>query len=112
MLPRLRAAQEQLPLDVRDRYAASVVTPFGSGALDNALPWAAVRQVITEPDDGDDPDDRLAAAIAAASWTEEDTTELAAQISDRSPGSEHPEFWLALAAEVASAGGVPEPPAR
>jgi len=117
VLPHLRLTQEQIPAHVRDQYAASVVAPFGCGSLDNALPWAAVRQVITEPEDGDEPDGRLITAIAAAAaladgWTEADTTELAAQMRDRCTDSEHPEFWQALAEEVAAAGGVPGPPAQ
>jgi hypothetical protein len=81
---------------------------FGIGALDNPDAWTAVRIAILRPEPGDQPHSDLQAALTG--WSPEEAKRLAVRIWRRSDGDpQNADLWVALAAEVAAAGGVDGP---
>jgi hypothetical protein len=88
---------------------SSVEVPSGFGLLDCEAPWRALRVAVLDPELGIEPHSQLRDAMDACRWAAETRTEMSARMLDRCSGSEHPEFWAAVAHEVAGAGRVPRP---
>ena len=107
MIPILRSATTELTVDELARLAAQVTLSIGECADDPDV-LTAMRVAVLVPEPGDAPHSHLVAAIAAAGWSEDQTTEAGAQQWMRRDGSTHPAFWAGLAQEVVAAGGVEE----
>jgi hypothetical protein len=50
--------------------------------------------------------------LATAGWTQHQTAEVCAELAELADVCRHPDFWPALAQEVAAAAGIDVPPDR
>ena len=111
MLPKLRAATADIPLS--DVMAiATYVTLRLQDTINNLDILRAIRFAIVAPERGDAPHSMLVTVLATAGWRQHQTAEVCAGLAELADVCRHPDFWPALAQEVAAAAGIDVPPDR
>lgn len=91
---------------------ATYVTLRMQDTINNLDILSAIRFAIVAPERGDAPHSTLVTVLATAGWTQYQTTEVCAELADLADVCRLPDFWPALAQEVAAAAGIDAPPNR
>ena len=91
---------------------ATYVTLRMQDTINNLDILSAIRFAIVAPERGDAPHSMLVTVLATAGWTQHQTAEVCAELAELADVCRHPDFWPALAQEVAAAAGIDAPPNR